>query len=53
MAGGNGIMTADEMYAVYDGVTYALESVMPKTGLAALKRMSMGKPSYLMCLSLR
>ena len=34
VAGGNGIMTADEMYAVYDGVTYALESVMPKTGLA-------------------
>lgn len=36
-------MTADEMYAVYDGVTYALESVMPKTGLAALKKNEHGK----------
>lgn len=43
VAGGNGIMTADEMYAVYDGVTYALESVMPKTGLAALKKNEHGK----------
>lgn len=43
VAGGNGIMTADEMYAVYDGVTYALESVMPKTDSAALKKHENGK----------
>ena len=36
-------VTLDKMYAVWDGVTYELESVMPKTDSAALKKHENGK----------